>query len=74
MHNVINQFNFEWGFPQCASTIDVSHILVKAPVDFHVDCYNRKLQLTVIISSLIFTLAGQAKSMIQEFLQVHHCS
>ena len=39
---VIDGFKATWNVPQCAGTIDGSHIPVKPPACNHTDYYNRK--------------------------------
>ena len=42
LHEVVDEFEARWGFPQVAGTIDGTHIPVISPQESSSDYYNRK--------------------------------
>ena len=42
LKNTVQDFLDKWGIPQCAGSIDGSHIPVRPPAMSHTDYYNRK--------------------------------
>ena len=42
LKNTVQHFLDKWGIPQCAGSIDGSHIPVRPPAMSHTDYYNRK--------------------------------
>ena len=53
---MINVFEQKCGFPQCAGTLDGSHIPILAPTECHTDYFNRKgilLYYTSLLAQII---------------------
>ena len=46
-------FLTKWGVPQCVRAIDGCHIPISAPVDNHMDYYNRKGWYSMILQGLV---------------------
>ena len=53
LDDIIRGFESKWGFPQCAGTINGSHIPVHAPTLNHTDYYNRKGWYSIIIQAVV---------------------
>ena len=77
LQEVVDGYRTKFGFPNCIGAVDGCHIPIIAPREDYQDYYNRKgwysiiLQGTVIINivSVMFMLAGLAKSMMLEYLE-----
>ena len=50
---VVQGFKVKWGFPQCAVSIDDSHISVTPPAMNHTDYYNRKGFYSMIVQAVV---------------------
>jgi len=53
LEEVVEGFKERWGFPQCAGSIDGSHISVTPPLMNHTDYYNRKGFYSVIVQAVV---------------------
>ena len=53
LEEVVEGFKERWGFPQCAGSIDGSHISVPPPLMNHTDYYNRKGFYSVIVQAVV---------------------
>ena len=53
LNEVVQGFKDKWGFPQCAGSIDGSHISVTPPAMNHTDYYNRKGFYSMIVQAVV---------------------
>jgi len=53
LSEVVQGFKDKWGFPQCAGSIDGSHISVTPPAMNHTDYYNRKGFYSMIVQAVV---------------------
>jgi len=53
LKEVVKGFKEKWDFPQCAGSIDGSHISVTPPLMNHTDYYNRKGFYSVIVQAVV---------------------
>ena len=53
MIQVTRGFNERWGVPQCAGSIDGSHIPVSPPAMNHTDYYNRKGWYSMLVQAVV---------------------
>ena len=53
LKETVDGFFNHWGIPQCAGSIDVSHIPVIPPVLNHTDYYNRKGWYSIIVQAVV---------------------
>ena len=74
LHDLIASFEDKWGFLNCGSAINDSHIPIAAPVDYHTDYYNRKVYYSMSIQGVVdhkYCSTGQAVSMRHVCLLIH---
>jgi len=53
LNEVVQGFKDKWGFPQCAGSIDGSHISVTPPAMNHTDYYSRKGFYSVLVQAVV---------------------
>ena len=53
LNEVVQGFLSKWGIPQCAGSIDGSHIPVRPPSLNHTDYYNRKGWYSVLVQAVV---------------------
>lgn len=53
LRDIVNGFMDRWGFPQCAGTIDGTHVLIIAPHVNRANYYNRKCHYSVILQAVV---------------------
>ena len=53
LNEVVQGFKGKWGFPQCAGSIDGSHISVTPPAMNHTDYYNRKGFYSILVQAVV---------------------
>ena len=51
--DVVKDLKEKWGFPQCAGSIDGSHISVTPPSMNHTDYYNRNSFISLIVQAVV---------------------
>ncbi len=53
LNTVVEGFEQTWGLPQCAGSIDGSHIPIAATTANHTDYYNRKGWYSVVVQAVV---------------------
>ena len=53
LKEVITGFKEKWGVPQCAGSVDGTHILITPPLMNHTDYYNRKGWYSVVTQAVV---------------------
>ena len=53
LDQVIEGFEFKWGFPNCVGAVDGTHIPVTPPSNCRTDYYNRKGSYSIILQGLV---------------------
>ena len=53
LKETVKGFQDRWGIPQCAGSIDGSHIPVRPPALNHTDYYNRKGFYSILVQAVV---------------------
>ena len=53
LKTVVEGFRMRWGIPQCAGSIDGTHIPITPPAMNHTDYYNRKGWYSIITQAVV---------------------
>ena len=77
LEEVTEKFQMKWGVPQCVGAIDGCHIPIAAPVDNHIDYYNRKgfwFYKVLLMLTIVFWTDGLEVCMMHVSLCILHCT
>lgn len=53
LKETVQEFLEKWGIPQCAGSVDGSHIPVRPPAMNHTDYYNRKGGYSIVVQAVV---------------------